>query len=63
MGSSRLREQNKHSKPTKQTHTSLKLELVSKGSYQYDPVNHNSSGDGQNPSNWLIGYKDQNQRL
>jgi len=52
MGSSRLREQNKHSKQSKHTHTSLKLELVSKGSYQYDPVNHNSSGDGQNPSNW-----------
>ena len=63
MGSSRLREQNKHSKQSKQTHTSLKLELVSKDSYQYDPVNHNSRGDGQNPSNWLIGYKNQNQRL
>jgi len=63
MGSSRLREQNKHSKPTKQTHTSLKLELVSKGSYQYDPVNHNSSRDSQGPVNWLIGYKDQNQRI
>ena len=28
--------------------------------YQYDSVNHNSTGNTQSPSDWLIRYEDQN---
>ena len=31
--------------------------------YQYDSVNHNSTGNVQSPPDWLIGYEDQNQWL
>ena len=31
--------------------------------YQYNSVNHNSTGNSQSPSDWLIGYEDQNKWL